>query len=409
MERILGINGLGRIGKLLLWHQIGRKYFSKIVVNVGRQVGTSLWDLAGYIQKDSTYGKLAHYLYGYQGKEIIERVDESQGILIIDGVQIKVLQESRDPRGIGWDRHGVRLVVDSTGQFTDPTLPPDSPKALRGHLVAGAEKVILSAPFKLKAGALPEDAVTTVMGVNEDAYDPARHRLISNASCTTSCLAHMLKPLIDHFKADRILTVSMATIHAATNTQEVLDRLPDPQGKDLRKNRSVFNNIILTSTGAASTMEQVIPEMKNIGFIAQSVRVPVTTGSLIILVVNLVEEPGGRAIDRDYINAIYKEAAAKEKRGYLVYTEDQNVSTDIIAHPRAAAIIEGHETETRTGEVGIDPRQVCYLEGVSPATLKRFGIKITQAVIYGWYDNELGCYVNLLGDRTVSIAQSLGI
>lgn len=408
MARKLGINGLGRIGKLLLWVNIQNRAFDEIVVNIGREVGTDITDLLGYILKDSTYGRLETYLYGYNPKRLDIGVDKVRKEFHIEGIKVKILTESRDPSKIAWKEHGVRLVVDSTGKFTDPLEPEDSPKgSLRGHLKAGAEKVVLSAPFKLK-DRMPEDAVTTVMGVNEWAFDPQRHRLISNASCTTSCLAHMVKPLVDHFGADRILTISMATIHATTNTQEVLDRLPDTGGRDLRKNRSILNNLILTSTGAKKTLEQVIPQVKSIGFIAQSVRVPVNTGSLIILVVNILEPPDSVSVDREYINNIYKKAQEKDTKGYLVYTEDQNVSSDIIGYPRAAAIIEGHETDTLTADLGIEMDKVCYLEGGIPKVDKgKFGLRVTQAVIYGWYDNELGCYVNLLGDRVSSIAEQM--
>ncbi len=410
MAKKLGINGLGRIGKLLLWHNISRGYFEELVLNVGRPVGTGLRDLVGYITKDSTYGRLETYLYGYNAKPLRIEIDEAKNLIEIEGTRIKVLQESRDPAKIGWDREGVSLVVDSTGKFTDPYEPEDSPKgSLRGHLKAGAKKVILSAPFKLKEQ-IPEDAVTTVMGINEGDFDPDRHKLVSNASCTTSCLAHMVKPLVDHFGAERLLTISMATIHATTNTQEVLDRLPDSGGKDLRKNRSILNNLILTSTGAKKTLEQVIPEVKSVGFIAQSVRVPVNTGSLIILVVNILIPPDSPPVDKLYINNIYKEAQMRDPRGYLIFTEDQNVSSDIIGYPRAAAIIEGHETETLTADLGIDLANVCYLEGGIPRLDRgRLGVRVTQAVVYGWYDNELGCYVNLLGDRAVSIAEAMGI
>jgi len=410
-DMVLGINGLGRIGKLTLWHHVARRYFSRIVVNIGRQVGTSLRDVAHYIERDSTYGWLGGYLLGYKGGKVVEKVDEENGEIFIDGIRIKILQEARNPKDIAWRDHEVRLVVDTTGQFRDPTAAPDSPKgSLRGHLEAGAEKVILSAPFKIKdkTKPIPEDSVTPVMGVNENDFDPRVHKLISNASCTTTCLAHMMKPLIDHFGADRILTASMATVHAVTGSQEVLDRLPKAGATDLRKNRSVMNNIILTTTGAADTLGLVIPEMKEIGFIAESVRIPNTTGSLVILVVNLQEEPAGQPIRRDIINGIYKSAAQNDPRGYLHYTEEQNVSSDIIALPRAAAIIEAHETHTRTAEVAIDLAKVCSTEhsrGGGPADMVR--IAITQAVIYGWYDNELGSYVNMLGDRTVSIAEAM--
>jgi glyceraldehyde 3-phosphate dehydrogenase len=410
---ILGVNGLGRIGKLTLWHHIARKCFHEVIVNIGRSAGTSLHDVAHYLLRDSTYGSLAGYLYGCKAKDVLQNVDEASGYLEVDGVRIKVLRDSRNPKDINWREHGARLVVDTTGQFIDPTHSADDPKgSLRGHLEAGCEKVILSAPFKIKdkTRSMPEDAVTTVMGVNENDYDPRAHKLISNASCTTTCLAHMVKPLIDFFGVKRILTASMATVHAATGSQQVLDRLPKAGATDLRKNRGIMNNIILTSTGAANTLALVIPEMRQIGFIAESVRIPNSTGSLVILVVNLQEDPSGEAIRREQINSVYKEAAARDSRGYLQYMEEQNVSGDIIGMPRAAAIIEAHETHTRTAEVNIDLKKVFKVsdrEVTFPAGQDSVRIAITQAVIYGWYDNELGCYVNLLGDRTVSIAEAM--
>ncbi len=408
----LGINGLGRIGKLTLWHHVARKYFREIVVNMGRTVGGSIHDLAHYIERDSTYGSLHGYIYGHKAQRIITDLDNENSTMRIDGIPVRVLQRDRNPRNIEWDRHGVRLVVDTTGQFTDPTLSADSPGgSARGHIEAGANKVIVSAPFKIKdkSKPMPEDAVTTVMGINENDYNPRHHRIISNASCTTTCLAHMTKPLIHHFGQKSILTASMSTVHAATGSQEVLDRPAGSGAKDLRKNRSIMNNIILTTTGAATTLGLVIPEMKQIGFIAESVRIPITTGSLIILVVNLLEERSGETIRRDTINNIYMEASKNDPRGYLHYTEEQNVSGDIIGLPRAAAIIEGHETHTRTAEVSIDLARVCGIQknSTDPMDESVARISITQAVIYGWYDNELASYVNILGDRTVSIAENM--
>ncbi|MBW1912767.1 MAG: glyceraldehyde-3-phosphate dehydrogenase [Deltaproteobacteria bacterium] len=408
----LGINGLGRIGKLTLWHHVARKYFDEIVVNVGREIGCSLSDIALYIERDSTYGSLHAYLYGHRAERVITDLDDGMGSMKIDGVTVRFLKSARDPKEIGWDEHQVRLVVDTTGQFKDPTLPADHPNgSLRGHLDAGAQKVIISAPFKIKdkGRQMPEDAVTTVMGVNDNDYDPRRHHVISNASCTTTCLAHMMKPLIDYFGPKRILTASMATVHAATSSQEVLDRPAGAGATDLRKNRSILNNIILTTTGAATTLGLVIPAMKQIGFIAESVRIPTTTGSLIILVVTLQEELSGEAIRRSTLNTIYREASEKDPNGYLHYTDKQNVSGDIIGVPRAAAIIEGHETHTRTADMTIDLQKVGGIRhellDKQDQTLAR--ISITQSVIYGWYDNELGGYVNILGDRTVSVAENL--
>jgi glyceraldehyde 3-phosphate dehydrogenase len=408
----LGINGFGRIGKLSLWHHVSRKYFNEIVINLGRKVGTSLADIVHYTERDSTYGRLSAYLYGHASKSVISEPNETNGSLLINGIKVTFLRERRNPANIAWRNHNVQLVVDTTGRFLDPTKPADHPKgSLRGHLEADAKKVVASAPFKIKdkGTPCPDDAITTVMGINGNDYDPRRHRLISNASCTTNCLAHMIKPLLNVFGAKRILSASMATVHAATGSQQVLDRLPATGKTDLRKNRSILNNIILTSTGAAKALALVIPEMKEIGFIAESVRIPNTTGSLIILVLTLQEDISKESISRKIINDIYRNAAKLDPDGYLHYSEKQNVSGDIIGIPRAAAIIEGKETHTRTAELNIDLRNVPGFPEDLLSSLNRDTVHapVTQAVIYGWYDNELGSYVNMLGDRTVSIAEQM--
>jgi glyceraldehyde 3-phosphate dehydrogenase len=411
-SKILGINGLGRIGKLTLWHHAGRKFFDEIVINVGREVGTGMDDLIHYIERDSTYGRLEAFLHGFKAEPVITDVDPESGTLMLNGVKIKILSTDRNPKDIPWAENNVELVVDTTGQFLDPNLESDAPKgSIRGHLEAGAGKVIASAPFKLKQGAvIPDDAVTTVMGINDKDYDPVRHCLISNASCTTTCLAHMIKPLLDAFGLNRLLSASMATVHAATGSQQVLDRLPQTGKTDLRKNRSIMNNIILTTTGAAKALQQVIPEMANIGFIAESVRIPTATGSLIILVINLQEELEKPPVNRALINQIYEDTAKKQADGYLIFTDKQNVSSDIIGTPRAAAVIEGHETHTRTACLSID---LAHMQGIDKEILENINdrvcaIQVTQAVIYGWYDNEMASYVNMLGDRTVTVAESMG-
>lgn len=399
----LGINGLGRIGKLSIWHHVGRKYFSEIIANIGRNVGQSLEDLAASIERDSTYGRLGSYLYGYKGGRLIENLNEAEGSMTINGVPVKILRESRNPAEIKWQANNVRLVVDTTGVFTDPTAEPGAPKgSLRGHLQAGAEKVILSAPFKIKAQgmSMPDDAVTTVMGINTDDYIPTKHCLLSAASCTTTCLSYMIKPLLDHFGSDNFLSASMVTVHAATGSQQVLDRLPKAGAKDLRKNRSILNNIILTTTGAANALKLVIPEMGNIGFIAESVRIPTSSGSLIILIMN-IQDDLDNPIKRDLINSIYRDYAANSP--YLDYSDDQNVSSDIIGMPFAAAIIEGTENHTRTATIKVNLQKL----GVQECRCDIVEVPVTQAVIYGWYDNELGSYTNMLGDRTVSMAEMM--
>ncbi len=428
----LGINGLGRIAKLTIWHHAERQYFSELVVNIGRDVGTSLNDIAHFVENDSTYGALHTYLFGCRAQRAVEELDEAAGTMRINGVKTTFLRSDRNPARIGWRDRGVDLVVDATGAFLDPTAPGDDPKgSLRGHLASGARKVIVSAPFKIKdkSKAMPAEAVTTIMGINDTDYDPKKHLFVSNASCTTTCLAYMIKPLLDSFGAQRILSASMSTVHAATSSQQVLDRAPKAKATDLRKSRGVFNNIILTTTGAAKALGLVIPEMKNIGFIAESVRIPVTTGSLIILMVLLQDDDISNPIGRAKINGIYRDAIDHFPEGYLRFSENQNVSSDIIGNPRAAAVIEGNETHTRTSVVKINlqnipgskvvvtPRGAGGIppggaEGDTPlsgAVIRDdvLSIPVTQSVIYGWYDNELGSYTNMLGDRTVSIARML--
>ncbi len=406
----LGLNGIGRIGKLSLWHHIANRTFSEIVVNLGRKAGRGINDIASYLEKDSSYGRLSTYLYGHKGGRVIENLDENKGAMTIDGIPVTFLRENRNPREIKWAENDVRLVVDTTGVFNDPTLPANHPKgAIRGHLEAGAAKTILSAPFKIKdkSASMPADAVTTVMGINGDDYIPSKHNLISAASCTTTCLAYMVKPIIDHFGADRILTASMVTVHAATGSQVVLDRLPNDGAKDLRKNRGVFNNIILTTTGAAKALGLVIPEMKRIGFIAESVRIPTTTGSLIVLVLTMQDESAENPINRDLINGLYKKAAEGTMQGRLIYSEDQNVSCDIIGLPSAAATIEATETHTRTAFIKVDPSLACHGAEGGGIVCAPLDIPVTQIVIYGWYDNEFGSYTNMLGERTVTIADSM--
>ena len=395
----LGINGLGRIGKLSLWHHVSRKHFPELVVNLGRQVGSGLEDIAASIERDSSYGRLGTYLHGHKGGRVIENLNEAAGTMTVDGVPVTILREARNPKDIKWKENGVRLVVDTTGVFNDPTADADAARgAMRGHLQAGAEKAILSAPFKIKEKGLsmPEDAITTVMGINDSDFNPSKHSLISAASCTTTCLSYMIKPLLDHIGADKVLSASMVTVHAATGSQEVLDRLPNAGATDLRKNRSILNNIILTTTGAARALALVIPEMKSIGFMAESVRIPTSTGSLIILTLNL-QDNLDNPIKRDLINSIFRDYAGSSP--YLEYSEEQNVSCDIIGTPAAAAIIEGTETHTRTAAINVN-----LDNNGGPASVQ---VPVTQTVIYGWYDNELGSYTNMLGDRTVSIAEQM--
>jgi len=402
VPRTLGINGLGRIGKLTLWYHLARDDFDRFVVNVGRPVGTSLQSVVEYIAKDSTYGPLHRYLEGFRGQRDIQVIDEAAGLIRAHGKEIVMLREARNPKDIPWREHGVTVVVDCTGKFRDPHADPEDPKgALRGHLVAGARVVLQSAPFKSKKKGLPlpDDAVNLIYGINHLDFDPGKHKLVSAASCTTTALAHMMRPLLVRDLTRHMITAGMSTVHAVTNSQPLLDAVPGAGATDLRKTRSGMNNVVITSTNAAQALEQVMPEIADIGFMADSVRIPTATVSLIILNVTFQTEmlPDGTvAVTRDAINAIYKEAAEGEARGLVKYSEEQNVSADMIGED-AAVVIEAVETHARTGFVNLR----------LPGQEGEHRVPVTHVKVFGWYDNELGSYTHRLGELTAHVFRCL--
>ena len=409
-KNYLGINSLGRIGKLLLWNQLIRRDVKGIVVNLGREVGKNPEDIICALESDTTYGRLDHFLYGHSGKKVEFKVLDSKNFVFeIDGMYVKVLTSERDPKNIPWAKEGVQIVVDCTGKFLDPTVDANSPKgSIRGHLMGGAKKVIASAPFKIKDSTLkmPEDSLMTVFGINHLNFDPLKHHIISAASCTTTGLAHMIKPIIENPATSNILTASMSTVHAATNTQSVLDTIPSMGTSDLRKTRSVLNNIILSTTGAAKALDSIIPQIQEIGFMADSVRIPTSTVSLITLNLTFysdIDAKGNPTINREMINNIYKDASAGAQRDMVVFSERQNVSSDIIGY-QAAAVIEGHETHTRTGFIKL-PVEALKKYGVQATS--EINIPVTHLKVFGWYDNEFGSYVNFLTKLLCHVNSSL--
>lgn len=405
-QRVLGINGLGRIGKLTLWHHLGNDDFQRFVVNTGRGVGTSMESVLHYITRDSTYGLLHHWLHGHKAVPDFRVVSEKGGILQVNGREIQVLREARNPVDIPWRDQGVGVVVDCTGRFVDPHDDPDTPGgSLRGHLAAGARVVLLSAPFKSKQKNAPdpEDSLMMIYGINHYQFEPGRHTVLSAGSCTTTALAHMMRPLLDRDLTRRMITAGMSTIHALTPSQPVLDSVPKTDAKDLRKSRSGTSSIILTSTGAARALEQVMPEVSRIGFMADSVRIPTSTVSLIILNVTFqsgMTPDGTPLIDRESINEVYRQASEGEAAGLVKYSLDQNVSADIRGED-AAVVIEAVETHTRTGFVDVEiPTDSDGGEKSSGEVSRTCRIPVTHVKIFGWYDNELGSYTHRLGQLT---------
>jgi len=405
-KKYLGINGLGRIGKLVLWNQMIAKHFDGFVINLGRTVGTSLTDLISVISNDSTYGALNRFMYGYSKDEFdISIVDEENYEISIDGMHIKFLTNTRNPQEIKWKENNVEVVVDCTGVFLDPSVN-EYKRSPRGHLLGGAKKVIISAPFKISGQELilPDDATMLVYGINHKNYDTNKHNVISAASCTTTALSHMMMPLLDNIETSRILTASMSTIHSATNNQNILDGLPGQGATDLRRNRSALNNIILTSTGAAKALEFILPEIKAIGFMADSVRVPTSTVSLITLDLTFrakLEESGEPRLTAKYINDIYLKASNGKQSGLLIYSDKQNVSSDLRGF-KASTVIEGVETSTKTGFLPL-PSQLLHNIGVKG----NLQLPVTHAKIFGWYDNEFGSYVNSLSNIVMHVEKEL--
>ena len=330
----VGVNGFGRIGRNFLRASLeAGADFEIVAVNDLTDNAT----LAHLLKYDSILGRL---------KQPVTFTDTT---ITVAGKTITVSAE-RDPANIPWGKLGVDVVVESTGIFTKAA---DANK----HLVAGAKKVIISAP------ATDED-ITIVMGVNHEKYDSSKHNIISNASCTTNCLAPMAKVLNDEFGIVRGL---MTTIHAYTNDQVILD-FPH---KDLRRSRAAALSIIPTSTGAAKAISLVLPELKG-KLDGYALRVPVPTGSATDLTVELAKE-----VTVAQINAALKSASEGALKGYLTYTEDPIVSADIVTDPSSCIVDAG-------------------LTKVIGTTVK----------VVGWYDNEWG-YSNRLVDLIKYIGKSL--
>ncbi|MEI3612326.1 type I glyceraldehyde-3-phosphate dehydrogenase [Pseudogracilibacillus sp. SO30301A] len=314
----IGINGFGRIGRNIFRQALKNDDVEVVAIN-------DLTDadmLAHLLKYDSVHGRL----------DAAVEVDGDD--LIINGKKIHVYSE-QDPINIGWKDHDVEVVIESTGRFTNR-------KDASKHLEAGAKKVIISAP------ATDED-ITIVMGVNEDKYEADKHDILSNASCTTNCLAPLAKVLHDKFGVKRGL---MTTVHAYTNDQQILD-LPH---KDYRRARSAAENIIPTSTGAAKAVGKVLPEL-NGKFNGMAIRVPVPDGSVVDLVAELDQN-----VTVEQVNAVLSEAAEDELKGVLEYSVEPLVSTDIVGNTHSSII-----------------------DGLSTMVLEDNMVKVVS-----WYDNEMG-------------------
>ncbi|WP_064093008.1 type I glyceraldehyde-3-phosphate dehydrogenase [Rossellomorea aquimaris] len=331
MATKIGINGFGRIGRNVFRAALKNDNVEVVAVNDLTDANM----LAHLLQYDTVHGTLE------------EKVTVDGDYLVVGGKKVKVLAE-RDPAQLGWGDLGVEIVVESTGRFTKRA---DAAK----HLEAGAKKVIISAPAS-------EEDITIVMGVNEDKYDAGSHHVLSNASCTTNCLAPFAKVLNDKFGIKRGM---MTTIHSYTNDQQILD-LPH---KDYRRARAAAENIIPTTTGAAKAVSLVLPELKG-KLNGGAVRVPTPNVSLVDLVAELDKD-----VTAEDVNAAFKEAAEGDLKGILYYSEDPLVSSDYNGSPASSTI---------------DALSTMVMEG-------------NMVKVISWYDNESG-YSNRVLDLVDYVA-----
>ena len=317
MTARIGVNGFGRIGRL----------FFRAALETGMEVVavndiTDAKTLAHLLKYDSVHGQLPGEVQGIDGA------------LLINGRKVKVLAE-RDPAKLPWKDLGVEIAVESTGLFTDR-------ENAAKHLTAGAKKVIISAPAK-------DPDVTIVLGVNNEMYDPKKHQILSNASCTTNCLAPVVKVLLDSFGIERGF---MTTVHAYTNDQRILDL----QHKDLRRARAAAMSMIPTSTGAAKAIGEVIPELKG-KMDGMAIRVPVPNVSVVDIVVQT-----SRKTTVAEVNEALKKASQERMKGYLEFCEEPLVSSDFNGNP-ASSIVDAESTKVIDG---------------------------TLVKVLSWYDNEWG-------------------
>ncbi len=332
----VGINGFGRIGRNY-FRALRAQHPGEVEIVAANDLG-DVATMAHLLKYDTVLGTLD------------APVQHSDSEITVGGETLRILAE-RDPAALPWGDLGVDVVIESTGRFTDGA-------SAAQHLAAGAKKVIISAPAK------GED-LTIVMGVNDDRYDPATHHVLSNASCTTNCVAPMAKVLHEAFGIEQGF---MTTIHAYTNDQVILD-FPH---KDLRRARAAAQNIIPTTTGAAKATALVLPELKG-KIDGLSMRVPVPDGSVIDLVATL-----SRDVTVEQVKAAFKTASESSLKGFLAYTEDEIVSSDIVGTPWSCTF---------------DASLTMLMGG---RTVK----------VIGWYDNEWG-YSSRLGDLTVLVGSRL--
>jgi glyceraldehyde-3-phosphate dehydrogenase type I len=329
MKLRVAINGFGRIGRSFLKASLKDKEFMDLIEIVAINDLTDARTLAHLFKYDSVFGK-------FDGTVEVVEVGNNRSVLMINNLPVKVIAE-KDPSGLPWKDLGIDLVLESSGRFNDA-------KEAAKHIRAGAKKVIISAPAK-------QPDSTILIGVNDNSYDNEQHRVVSMASCTTNCLAPVVKVLNDKFGIE---SGYMTTTHAYTNDQRLLD-LPH---RDLRRARAAMMSIIPTTTGAAKAIGTVIPEL-NGRIDGMALRVPVSDGSISDIVLTLKKE-----VTKEEVNTALKTASDTRLKGVMEYTEEPLVSSDIIGNPHSSIV-----------------------DGLSTMVL---GDRSKTVKVLSWYDNEWG-------------------
>lgn len=340
MATKIAINGFGRIGRCVLRALVERNVTDLEVVAINDL--TDAKTLAHLLKYDSIHGTFDR-----------AEIKATERGISVGGREI-VVTAVKDPKELPWKANGVDVAFECTGLFTDK-------EKAEAHVTAGAKKVIISAPAK-------NHDKTIVLGVNHDEYDPAKHHVLSNGSCTTNCLAPVAKVLLDSFGVEQGL---MTTIHSYTNDQHLLD-IPHRKG-DLRRARAAAVNMVPSSTGAAKALSEVIPALKG-KFDGQAIRVPTVDVSLVDLTVRT-----SRPITKDALHQAMRTAAEGPMKGFLYYTEEQLVSSDFIGHPGSS---------------------------IFDATLTQV-LGDNFAKVFSWYDNEWG-FANRMIDLALIVGSKLG-
>ena len=374
INKKIGINGLGRMGKLNLRRLIEQGH-KEIIVNTGRKVGASMADVLKYVMDNSTYGPFGATL----GNGAL-KTSFGDDFVQIKNSKVIFLMEERNPKDIPWDKYGVQLVIDTTGKFNFPARSVDYlGGSIRGHFESsGVERVMISSPIKFDEGdEMPEDTVMLVRGINDSDYDPEKHRIISCASCSTTALASLLAPLVKYFGAKAFLNAVVTIIHAKTGKQVVLDCLPPAGKSDPCLYRSSKNNFFNSSSGSAEALPLIVHELEKTPFSVASIRVDSETVSLLKVAINLrVGDPTKESL----LKSLYEGFGSK----YIHWLSEPVAAMDVIG---------------ASGAVFMDGTKV----NVMPIMEMANGDYLETVQLDGYFDNE-GGYAFMMGEIEEMIA-----